>query len=92
MRQGATQTGGRGYSDDSKEPMWCNGSILAQNDSDVGSSPALGTVFPIFSTHMTIVKFECGTCEDVEIPWSLGVARRCCRVMSFSWCYYACCI
>ena len=30
--------------------MWCNGSTLARNAKDVGSSPALGTVFPIFVT------------------------------------------
>ena len=34
----------------SGKPMWCNGSILARNARDVGSSPALGIIFPIFVT------------------------------------------
>ena len=35
--------------------MWCNGSTLAQNPRDVGLSPALGAVFPIFITPMKLV-------------------------------------
>ena len=35
------------------KPTWCNGSTLARNARDVGTSPALGTVFPIFSTPTT---------------------------------------
>ena len=31
-----------------REPMWGNGSTLAWNVRDVGSSPALGTVFTSF--------------------------------------------
>ena len=41
--------------DDIREPTWCNGNTLAQNAKDVGSSPALGTEFPIFVTPMTLV-------------------------------------
>ena len=52
----ARKTGGGGYRSDVKEPMWCNGSTLAQNARDVGSSPALGTVFPIVITFTAIVK------------------------------------
>ena len=35
--------------------MWCNRSTLAQNARDMGLSPTLGTVFPIFITPMTLV-------------------------------------
>ena len=35
------------------KPTWCNGSPLTRNDRDVGSSPALGTIFPIFISPMT---------------------------------------
>ena len=40
----------------SGKPTWCNGSTLARNARDVGLSPALGTVFLIFITPMTILK------------------------------------
>ena len=33
--------------------MWCNGSTLICNARDVGSIPALGTVFSIFHFHLT---------------------------------------
>ena len=46
--QGAAWTDRRGCSGDIREPMWCNGSTLAQNARDVGSIPALGTLFPIY--------------------------------------------
>ena len=36
----------------SGKPTWCNGSTLSWNARDVGSSPAVGTVFPIFITPM----------------------------------------
>ncbi len=39
----------------SGKPTWCNGSTLARNARDVGSSPALGTEFPIFITPTTLV-------------------------------------
>ena len=48
-------TGRHGYSVDSREPTWCNGSTLAQNIRDVGSIPALGTLFPVFITPITLV-------------------------------------
>ena len=35
--------------------MWCIGSILDRNARGVGSSPALGTVFPIFIIPTTLV-------------------------------------
>ena len=35
--------------------MWCNGGTLAWNARDVALSPALGIVFPIFVTAMTLV-------------------------------------
>ena len=44
-----------GYSGDIRESMWCNGSTLARNARDVGSSPTLGTVFPIFVTPTTYI-------------------------------------
>ena len=34
--------------------MWCNGSTLALNARDVGSSPDLGTIFHIFITSTTL--------------------------------------
>ena len=34
----------------SGKPMWCNCSILAQYARDMGSIPALGTIFPIVNT------------------------------------------
>ena len=37
------------------KPSWCNGSTLAWNARDLGSSPTLGTVFPIFIKPMTLV-------------------------------------
>ena len=40
----------------SGKPMWCNGSTLAWNARDVGLSPALGTIFPIFVTPTTITE------------------------------------
>ena len=36
--------------------MLCNPSTLAQNARDVGSIPALGTIFPIFVTPTTYVQ------------------------------------
>ena len=42
----------------SGKPMWCNGSTLAWNAKDVGSCPALGRIFPIFITPMTIAQFS----------------------------------
>ena len=33
----------------------CNGSTLAWNARDVGLSPVLGTIFPIFITPTTVV-------------------------------------
>ena len=45
---------GHGYSGDIRESILSNGSTLAWNARDVGSSLALGTIFPIFSTPMTI--------------------------------------
>ena len=57
LRQGAAHTGGRGYSGDIREPTWCNGSTLAWNARDVSSSPALGTIFPIFITPAAILLF-----------------------------------
>ena len=56
LRQRATHTDGRGYSDDIREPMWCNGNALARNARDVGLSPAIGTVFPILITPTTYVQ------------------------------------
>ena len=50
LRQGAPQEVGMFIV---REPMSCNGSTLAQNARDVGSSP-LGTIFPIFITPMTL--------------------------------------
>ena len=45
------QVGGE-YSGDIREPRSYNGSTLAQDARDVGSSPTLGTVFSIFRhTH-----------------------------------------
>ena len=35
--------------------MWYNCRTLAQNARDVCSNPALGTVFPIFVTPMTLI-------------------------------------
>ena len=35
--------------------MCCNASTMARNTRDVGLSPALGTIFPIFITPMTLV-------------------------------------
>ena len=43
------------YNGDVSEPTWCNGSILARNPRNVGSHPALGTIFPIFVTPTTLV-------------------------------------
>ena len=37
----------------SGKPTWCNRSTLARNARDVGSGPALGTVFLIFITPTT---------------------------------------
>ena len=40
----------------SGKPMWYNSSTLARNARDVGPSPVLGTVFPIFHhTHDTYI-------------------------------------
>ena len=41
-------------SGDIREPTWCNGRTLAWNARDVGLSPALGTIFPIFITPTSI--------------------------------------
>ena len=38
--------------------MWCNGSTLAQNVRDVGSIPALGTIFPISVTPTPIRSYD----------------------------------
>ena len=38
-----------------REPMWYNRSTLAWNTRDMGSSPALDTVLPIFVTPVTLV-------------------------------------
>ena len=46
---------GMGINGDIREPMWCNGSTLAQNARDMGSILALCTIFPIYITPMTIV-------------------------------------
>ena len=40
---------------DIREPTWCDGSMLAQNARDVGSTPALDTIFPIFVLPTTLV-------------------------------------
>ena len=37
------------------KPMWCNGGVLTQNARDVGSIPALDTIFPISITPTTLV-------------------------------------
>ena len=47
--------GEHGYNGDIRDPTWGNVSTLARNVRDVGSSPALSTVFPIFITPMTYV-------------------------------------
>ena len=39
----------------SGKPTWRNGSTLTKNARDVGLTPTLGTVFPIFSAPMTLV-------------------------------------
>ena len=39
----------------SGKPMWCNGSTMARDARDVGSSPARGTIFPIFVIPTTLV-------------------------------------
>ena len=46
-----------GYSSDTKEASWCNGSTLAlaQNAGDVDLIPALSTVLPIIVTPTTQV-------------------------------------
>ena len=46
-------TSGCEYTGEVREPMWCNGSTLAQNARDMGSIPALGKVFPICITPTT---------------------------------------
>ena len=44
------------YSGDIREPMWCYGSTLARNARDVGSIPALDTMFNItFVAPMPLV-------------------------------------
>ena len=43
------------YSSDISESMWCNGSILPRNSRDLGLSPALGTLYPIFVTPLVAV-------------------------------------
>ena len=40
---------------DIREPMWCNGTTLAQNARDVGSIPVLATIFSIFITLTTLI-------------------------------------
>ena len=43
------------YSGDIREPTWGNASTLAWNARDVGSIPALSTIFPIFITPTTYI-------------------------------------
>ena len=40
---------------DVREPTWCIGSTLTWNATDVGSSPALGTIFLVFIKPMALV-------------------------------------
>ena len=39
----------------SEKPTWCNGSTLAQNVRDAGSSHTLDIIFPIFIIPATLV-------------------------------------
>ena len=55
LRHGVEYTGGHRHSNEIRKPMWYNGSTLIRNARDVGSDPALGTIFPIVITTMTLV-------------------------------------
>ena len=64
------------------KPMGCNASTLAWNAREVGSSPALGTVFPIFipPTTMgavTINPVQAMQCMVVEPTLSMCICGHC---------------
>ena len=48
----------------SGKPTWCNHSTLAWHASDMGLSPTVGTIFPIFITPMTLVAMTIGPVQD----------------------------
>ena len=64
-----------GISGDIRDATWCNGITLVQNARDVGSIPALSTIFPIF---MTLV-LQPGSCKDMH-----------CMVVEPTLCMYMC--
>ena len=57
---------GDGYNGDIREPTRCNGSTLVWNGRDVGSSPTLGTILPIFITTTTLVPWQ-GSCTSYTL-------------------------
>ena len=63
--------------------MWCNWSTLAWNAKDMGSSPALGTVFPIFIKPMILVAMTM-ILYKVCAVWLLNLLCVCiCKVLAF---------
>ena len=65
--------------------MWCNGISLAWNARDVGSSPALGIIFPIFiapsyGRQSLTSLFTCKTTFQfnmtLDLTWMLHVAQQ----------------
>ena len=65
---------------------WCNGSTLAWNARDMGLSPALGTVFPIFITPMTLVAM---TMDPVQAMHCMVVEPTLSMYM-YGHCLYVC--
>ena len=66
--------------------IWCNGSTLAQNARVVGSSPALGTIIPIFITPTTLVAMtmdpiQATCCMVVEPTLSVYMCGHCLYVI-----------
>ena len=60
------------YTGEIREPMWWNGSTLAWNARNVGSSSALGTIFPIFVTFMMLL-----TLYSICAVWLLNLPFAC---------------
>ena len=73
--KGATSTGRRGHCGDIKEPTYCNGSTLAWNARDVGSVPALGTIFPIFITPAAELWISMTAVSFFYIPYWIGLLQ-----------------
>ena len=79
LRQRAAWRDGREHSGDITEPTWCNDSTLAQNARTVGSSHAIGTIFPIFITPTVLVPWpgSCTSCMVVEPTLSMYTYGHC---------------